>query len=285
MGQIAGPIGGALIGGLASGKGGKKSAKGSRPELPGFLSPSVTSALGLLTSRLQEGFPKFLGPRVAPLTTDQRQLLAAGQGGLLDALQTLRLGATTGLAQEDIRLIGETLQPFFGQQERDITAQTRETEAQRGTFFGTGGVRAEADALSRLAGVRAQIVPQLAFQVGAQRIQAAQSLPGFVTQSLQPGELPRGIQQQRFDVGFQEFLRTLPENAIPLLAQLFGAPVGFNPLAPNALQDIGANISQLFSSPGFLSILQNKGGGDGGGGQPPSGFNPGAGKEPGGKNI
>lgn len=190
-------------------------------------------------------------------------LNAAGQGGLDSALSTIRGVAQTGLDPAAIQSIRDTLAPYFNFQKQQTIAGTREAEAAGGRFFGSGGVQAENNALNQLlANQSAQVLPA-AMQATQMKLGAAGMIPSFLAgqQGLGLSLLGAGQQRQASDTAgmqaaYQEFLRTQPQNAVGLLAQLMGsAPNFFPPQAPNALQTIGGGLGSLFSSPGFWTYL------------------------------
>lgn len=250
--------GASALGGYLSGRGSKKAAKNAKPDIPAIFKPAVGAATSLITSRLQTGFPRFGGPFVAGLSPEQTSLIGAGTGGINDALRTLQTVAESGLDPATVRQVTASLAPFFQRLTEQNLGQARETQAQGGRFFGTGGVGAEADVLERIASLRSQTELPLALQILDRQTSAAQALPGFLQSSLGALDLPRQIQQAEFSAQFQEFLRTQPENAIGLLGTLLtGTPFQQPPLATNVAQGVGAGLQGLGSSPGFLQLLQD----------------------------
>lgn len=261
---------------LAGSQGSKKAAKSATPKIPGAFRPDLASALGVLGQGLQQGFPRYQGPLVAGfdpmssagLAAAAGPLNAAGQGGLDSALATIRGISATGLDPSQIQSVRDTLAPFFNYQKQQTIAGTREAEAAGGRFFGTGGVQAENNALNQLlANQSSQVIPA-ALQATQLRLGAAGALPGFLggEQGLGLGLLGAGQQRQQSDTAqmqaaYQEFLRTQPQTAIPLLAQLMGGtPNFFQPQGVNALQLLGGMGGSLFSSPGFWNYLSSLGG-------------------------
>jgi hypothetical protein len=263
----------ALIGGgasLLSSQGSKKAAKKSKPTVPDEIRPAFDPAIQLLRQRLTGGFPAFGGQLVAGLTPGQENLrglasglIGPGLAGFQDALSTQQQIAESGLDAETIRTLNETIDPFFREIERQRTPQLRETAAQRGGFFGTGALRAESDFLQQLDASQAKQVFDVAPIFQSLRLAAAGdvgrnllSQQAFLGQGGQFEELARGIEQQGLTADFNEFLRRLPENAIPLLSNLLGSsPFGFNPVGTNFLQALGANAAQLAGNRDFISLL------------------------------
>lgn len=273
----AAPIIAAGVGGLASSQGAKKAAKNAKsPDIPAIFKPAVGSALGLIGQRLARGFPTFPGNLFAPPTPLQGQSIDLAGGllndpraaeGLQSAFSTVRGVSETGLDPASIEMIRKSLDPFFNFQREQGLAQTRESSALRGGFFGSGSQTNEADFLSRFAANQAATVLPLALQIRQLQLAAAQSLPGQLTASLQPaqagfalGEQARGVEQAGINAQLAEFLRTQPENAIALLSSLMGGtPFYQPPIAPNFGQVFGAQVSNLAQSPGFLSLFQGGG--------------------------
>lgn len=264
--MAAAPIAASVIGGLLSSRGSKKAAKASRPRIPAEFRPALGSALNLITAGLRNQFTSANNPFAAPFTGLQQQgreqvgsvLGAGGQAGLDEALRTIRGVSATGLDPAQIRSFQDVLAPFFEFQRQQGVAGVREAEAAGGRFFGSGGVSAEGNFLAQLEAERmAQIIP-LALQAQILRLGAAQSVPSFLagiqglgSTAIQAGEVERSAQTQQ-----------LPGQIIPFLTQLMGGTPLFTPPIPtNFLQSLGAQTSSLASSPAFLDLFKNFGGG------------------------
>lgn len=275
------PIIAAIIGAGASSQGSKKAAKNAKPpQVPTEFRGPLMSALNLITGGIRGSvFDPNLGAQVnlgnqpspfaAGINPLQEQALsliggmlpqatAAGQGGLDEALNTIRGVAATGLDPGSIRTISDQLAPFFESQRERGVAGVRESEAAGGRFFSSGGVRAESDFLNRLAAEQSAQVLPLALQAQSLRLGAAQSIPGLITgtlsalqglglNALQAGEVARNISTQQ-----------LPIQGVPFLASLLSGTPFFTPPVPsNFLQFLGPQISSLAGQPG---LFQGKGG-------------------------
>lgn len=277
-----------VLGGALSGKGGKNAAKNSAPQIPSVFRGATGDATNLLRQYLKNGFPSYPGQLTAgqdPLQTQGfdyiSQVLGAGRGSFDSALKTIMGAAEGGIQEGDIQLALDKTNPLFEFQKGRSLAQLRESQSQGGRFFGTGALNAESDLLRGLEAQRSADILPLALQMQGVRLGAAQSLPSFLAgqagvggAGVQAGGARRGIEQEGLNAQFQEFLRTRPEAAIPLLASLMGGTPFYNPVVPpNWQQTTGAGLTGLSQSPGFLQFLaqaygQGGQGGQGQGGQP-----------------
>lgn len=270
MSPAAGAAIGAGISGLASSVGGKKSSDDAVPQIPAIFGPALSNALGFVSSSLRNGLPSFGGPLSAGLNPLQggalglgSGFLGAGQQGFQTAFNTTQQIAESGLRQEDLKLISETLQPLFSGQQRDLIAQTRESTTQGGRFFGSGGVGEESRAFGDLISRQGAQTLGAGFQNMQARLQGAQGFgetfrnaAAGATGLFGLGEGARQVEQQALTRQYQEFLRTQPQQAISMLSSLMGGtPFFFQPQAPNLLQTFGAQGQQAFSNPAFLDFL------------------------------
>lgn len=266
MAQAAAPwiMGG--IGALSSSAGSKKAAKAANkgPSIPQEFRPAVLDATSLLQHRMQRGFPSFTQPGGDVLSLLQGQAGAGmrgimGQGGqgYDAALKTMTDVAATGMNPADVEFIRSQMQPFFDFQFQRGLGQARESQAQGGRFFGSGGVSAENDFTNQfLANQSATILP-LAMQNRQLQLSAAQGIPQGFAQMM--GGFGLGAQAGEVErlARLQEFVRTQPENAIPLLASLMGGTPMFQPAVPqNFWQSLGGMSNSLLTSPGFWQMLQ-----------------------------
>lgn len=268
-------VGGALASSALQSGGSKKAAKDARPQIPSQFRPAMGSALGLVNQGLTQGLPRYGGPFVAGLTPLQQKgigaagpLLGAGSEGLMSALQTTQNIAETGLDPESLSFIKKELDPFFSELRKEGVGGVREAQAAGGRFYGKGGVGAESRFLERFAAQQAAQILPLAMNIRGLQLGAAQTYPqilqggmGAIGQGMGIGEVQRGVNQADVTANFQEFLRTQPQAMLPMLASLFGAPMGYNPQASNFQQVAGANLASLFTSPGFLSLFDSGGAG------------------------
>jgi len=233
----------AIGGGLLSGSGSKKASKNQPPNPFDLFARPIRSASGLLNDRLLNGFQRFPGQLSAAagefgtslfggIPGFSRDLLSgfAGSGagqGALDALGNIAGG--NAFSDENLAGIRALLDPIFGRQREQGLQQVREGEAQGGRTFSTGGVGAETDFISQLGANQAQQTIQSLFQSRDQQIAASQGIPQFlqgILGAFQQGQsiddFARQLEQQGIDRRLAEFIRTQPENAIPLLASLLG---------------------------------------------------------------
>ncbi len=252
-------------------RGSKKAAKGAKPQIPEQFRPALGQSLGLIQQRLGGGFPAFPGGAINPLQSmamgQMGQSFGAGQAGLDSARQTIESIASTGIDPSAINTAQSTLAPYFDFLRNQGLAQTREGEAQGGRFFGSGGTGAEGLFNANFAGEQARQILPMAMQMTGMRLGAAGALPGFLGGQQQLGMNLFNVGGQAQQQQLAEWLRTQPEQAIPLLAQLMGGTPMFQPpVAANFGQVLGSNINSMFGSGGFWDYLRGFGGGGGGGG-------------------
>jgi hypothetical protein len=269
---VAGPIIAGAVGGAAQSEGAKKAAKNSQPQVPEQFQRSAGLAANNINRYLVRGLPQWGGPFTVGLNPMQQGslssiqgLLGAGQNGMNAAQGTIERAAAEGLNPADIDLARSQSQGLFDFNQQRGLAQLREGQAAGGRFFGTGAVGAEGDFLRGLTSEREAMLLPLALQMQQLRLGAAGMLPQFLAGGIQnqmmgfqAGEQERSLGQQDLNARYQEFLRTNPAAAIPLLANLMGSTPFYNPtVPPNFGMLFGQGMMGLGQSPGFANAFPN----------------------------
>jgi len=274
MAAAAAPIAASVIGGLLQSKGAKKAAEAANkgPQVPRVYEQAASqgawnSIQGMLGHMPGYGGRMSQDPNyLQNASINQAQtLLGAGDQGFQNALRTVNTAAQQGFNPQDLQLAQQYTQPFWDYQRTQGLGQVRETEAQRGSYFGSGGMRSENEFLQGLSANQSQQLLPLAMQMSQYRLGAAQSIPallmgqlGFNTGMWGLGEQQRGLQQADLDRRYQEWVRNSPMAWQSSLAGLMGGTPFFNPpMMPNAYMGMGSALSNLGSSPGFMQMMQN----------------------------
>lgn len=201
-----------------------------------------------LRRSLKTGFKQYGGDQVANLTPDQEALLGqffqsifpSGMKGLADIAQQDSLGRAQ-------MLLDPARQRAIEQTQRS----TRERMNLGNNLLSTGGQFAEGEAVSN---VNAQFLNQLSQMLPALdqiRMGAIQAMPGFTSQGLAIGDLPRQIEQQELDASYKEFLRTDPAGGpLQALLQMFGGGGG-----PQVVPGTASGMGNIMGSLAALAPL------------------------------
>lgn len=201
-----------------------------------------------LRRSLKTGFPQYGGDRVANLTSDQEALLGQffqsifpqGMKGLADIAQQDSLGRAQMM-----------LEPSRTRAVEQTQRASRERANLGNNLLSTGAQFAEGEAVSN---VNAQFLNQLSQMLPVLdqiRMGAIQAMPGYASQGLAIGDVPRQIQQQELDASYNEFLRTTPSGGpLQALLAMFGGGGG-----PQVVPGSASGMGNIMGSLSALAPL------------------------------